>query len=127
MENQFFKQKLRESVKEYLNIDNEINTLQAAIKERKNKKEELTKFILEAMKDNEIQQMNINNEKLVYSVSQYKAPLNKNYLNNVLTNYFNNNDKALDVINHILTNRGKVEKVKLKRLSEKKKKVNLGD
>ena len=127
MENQFFKQKLRESVKEYLNIDNEINTLQAAIKERKNKKEELTKFILEAMKDNEIQQMNINNEKLVYSVSQYKAPLNKNYLNNVLTNYFNNNDKALDVMNHILSNRGKVEKVKLKRLSEKKKKVNLGD
>lgn len=127
MENQFFKQKLRESVKEYLNIDNEINTLQSAIKERKNKKEELTKFILEAMKDNEIQQMNINNEKLVYSVSQYKAPLNKNYLNNVLTNYFNNNDKALDVMNHILTNRGKVEKVKLKRLSEKKKKVNLGD
>ena len=127
MENQFFKQKLRESVKEYLNIDNEINTLQAAIKERKNKKEELSKFILEAMKDNEIQQMNINNEKLVYSVSQYKAPLNKNYLNNVLTNYFNNNDKALDVMNHILTNRGKVEKVKLKRLSEKKKKVNLGD
>ena len=47
MENQFFKQKLRESVKEYLNIDNEINTLQAAIKERKNKKEELSKFILE--------------------------------------------------------------------------------
>jgi len=79
------------------------------------------------MKDNEIQQMNINNEKLVYSVSQYKAPLNKNYLNNVLTNYFNNNDKALDVMNHILSNRGKVEKVKLKRLSEKKKKVNLGD
>ena len=127
MENQFFKQKLRESVKEYLNIDNEINTLQAAVKERTNKKEELTKFILEEMKDNEIQQMNINNEKLVYSVSQYKAPLNKNYLNNVLTNYFNNNDKALDVMNHILTNRGKVEKVKLKRLSEKKKKVNLGD
>ena len=30
-------------------------------------------------------------------------------------------------MNHILTNRGKVEKVKLKRLSEKKKKVNLGD
>ena len=41
MDNQFFKQKLKESVKEYLNIDNEINTLQAAIKERKKKKEEL--------------------------------------------------------------------------------------
>ena len=127
MDNQFFKQKLKESVKEYLNIDNEINTLQAAIKERKKKKEELSAFILGAMKSNEIQQMNINNEKLVYSVSSSKAPLNKNYLNNVLTNYFNNHDKALDVINHILTNRQKVEKVKLKRVAEKKKKINLSE
>ncbi len=125
MDNQFFKQKLKDNVKEYLNIDNEIATLQAAIKERKKKKDELSGFILGAMKNNEIQQMNINNEKLVYSVSQTKAPLSKTYLNNVLTDYFNNNDKALDVINHILSNRAKVEKVKLKRLSEKKKKINL--
>tara|TARA_B100000963_G_C22522558_1_gene623729 strand:+ start:304 stop:687 length:384 start_codon:yes stop_codon:yes gene_type:complete len=125
MDNQFFKQKLKDNVKEYLNIDNEIATLQAAIKERKKKKDELSGFILGAMKNNEIQQMNINNEKLVYSVSQTKAPLSKTYLNNVLTDYFNNNDKALDVINHILSNRTKVEKVKLKRLSEKKKKINL--
>ena len=125
MDNQFFKQKLKDSVKEYLNIDNEIATLQSAIKERKKKKDELSGFILGAMKNNEIQQMNINNEKLVYSVSQTKAPLSKTYLNNVLTDYFNNNDKALDVINHILSNRTKVEKVKLKRLSEKKKKINL--
>ena len=125
MDNKFFKQKLKDNVKEYLNIDNEIATLQSAIKERKKKKDELSGFILGAMKNNEIQQMNINNEKLVYSVSQTKAPLSKTYLNNVLTDYFNNNDKALDVINHILTNRTKVEKVKLKRLSEKKKKINL--
>ena len=38
MDNQFFKQKLKDSVKEYLNIDNEIATLQSAIKERKKKK-----------------------------------------------------------------------------------------
>lgn len=125
MDNQFFKQKLKDSVKEYLNIDNEIATLQSAIKERKKKKDELSVFILGAMKNNEIQQMNINNEKLVYSVTQTKSPLSKTYLNNVLTDYFNNNDKALDVINHILTNRTKVEKVKLKRLLEKKKKINL--
>lgn len=125
MENQFFKQKLKESVNEYLKIDNEINTLQAAIKERKTKKTELSGFILGAMKNNEIQQMNINNEKLVYSVTQSKKPLNKEYLNNVLTDYFRNNDKALDVINHILTNRTKVEKVKLKRVAERKKKINL--
>ena len=69
-----------------MNIDNEINTLQAAIKEKKKKKEELSAFILGAMKSNEIQQMNINNEKLVYSVSSCKAPLNKNYLKPIETN-----------------------------------------
>ena len=125
MENQSFKTQLKNIVKEFLDIDNEIATLQKALKERKDKKEKLSKMILGTMKNKDIQQMNVNNEKLVYSVTQYKTPLTKPYLNNVLTNYFNNNEKALDVINHILTNRTKVEKVKLKRVAEKKKKLNL--
>ena len=63
------------------------------------------------MKENEIDQMNMNNNKLVYTVSQCKTPLNKNYLNGVLTDYFKNNDKAKEVIEHILNNREKVEKI----------------
>ena len=127
MENQSFKSQLKNVVKEYLDIDNEISTLQKAIKERKEKKEKLSKVILGTMRTQDIQQMNINNEKLVYQVTQYKTPLTKPYLNNVLNDYFHNEDKAQNVLSHILENRGRVEKVKLKRVGDKKKKMNIDE
>ena len=127
MENQSFKSQLKQIVKEYLDIDNEIATLQKAIRERKDKKEKLSKMILGTMKNKDIQQMNVNNEKLVYSVTQYKTPLTKPYLNNVLNDYFHNEDKAQNVLSHILENRGRVEKVKLKRVGDKKKKMNIDE
>ena len=58
MENQSFKQQLKLIVNEYLAIDNEIATLQKALKERKSKKENLSKMILGTMKNKDIQQMN---------------------------------------------------------------------
>lgn len=121
MENQSFKSQLKQIVKEYLDIDNEIATLQKALKERKDKKEKLSKLILGTMKNQDIQQMNINNEKLVYQVTQYKTPLTKPYLNTVLSDFFKSEDKAQNVVEHILGNRTRVEKIKLKRVGEKKK------
>ena len=126
MNNQFFsKEQLKKAVNEYLDLDNQISTLQKAIKERKDKKQKLSQLILSVMKENDIDQMNMNNNKLVYTVSQCKTPLNKNYLNTVLSDYFKNNEKAIDVINHILNNRKKVEKVRLKRVVDKSKNVLL--
>jgi len=126
MNNQFFsKEQLKKAVNEYLDLDNQISTLQKAIKERKDKKQKLSQLILSVMKENDIDQMNMNNNKLVYTVSQCKTPLNKNYLNTVLSDYFKNNEKAIDVINHILNNRKKVEKVRLKRDVDKSKNVLL--
>ena len=125
MDNQSFKNQLKQVVKEYLDIDNEITTLQKALKERKQKKEKLSKLILGTMKTEDIQQMNINNEKLVYQVTQYKTPLTKPYLNTVLKDFFNSEHKAQNVVDHILENRTRVEKVKLKRVGEKKKNLTI--
>ena len=127
MENQSFKTQLKQVIKEYLDIDNEISTLQKALKERKSKKEKLSKLILGTMKTQDIQQMNINNEKLVYQVTQYKTPLTKPYLNTVLKDFFKSEEKADTVIEHILGNRTRVEKVKLKRVGEKKKNLTISE
>ena len=127
MENQSFKTQLKQIVKEYMEIDNEISTLQKALKERKEKKEKLSKLILGTMKNQDIQQMNINNEKLIYQVTQYKTPLTKPYLNNVLSEFFKSEDNAQTVVEHILGNRSRVEKVKLKRVGEKKKNLNIDE
>ena len=122
-----FKMKLKAAVKDYLDLDNQIITLQKAIRERKKKKDELSKVILGAMKNNEIQQMNLKQDKLVYCVSQHKKPMNKEYLNHVLNNYFNNEEKASDVLTHIFENRQRTEKVRLKRVVDKKKGLQLND
>ena len=127
MDGQEFKQKLKAAVKEYLELDNQIITLQKAIRERKKRKEQLSNTILGAMKNNEIHQMNLNQDKLMYCVSQYKKPMNKEYLNSVLNNYFQNEEKASDVLTHIFENRQRVEKVRLKRVIDKKKGIELND
>ena len=127
MDHQEFKMKLKAAVKEYLDLDNQIVTLQKAIRERKKRKEDLSKIILGAMKNNEIQQMNLKEDKLVYCVSQHKKPMNKEYLNHVLNTYFNNEEKATDVLSHIIDNRQRVEKVRLKRVVDKKKGIELND
>lgn len=126
MENEF-KKKLKLAVSEYLELDNQIVTLTKAIRERKKKKEQLSKVILNAMKNNEIQEMNLKQDKLVYCVSQHKTPMNKEYLNNVLQNYFNNEKKAEDVLTHIIDNRSRIEKVRLKRVMDKKNAMELND
>jgi|TARA_B110000285_G_scaffold221505_1_gene274557 hypothetical protein len=125
MENQSFKIQLKQIVKEFLDVDNEIATLQKALRERKQKKEKLSKLILGTMKTQDIQQMNINNEKLVYQVTKYNSPLTKPYLNTVLKDFFNSQEKANSVVEHILGNRSRVEKVKLKRMGEKKKNLTI--
>ena len=79
------------------------------------------------MKNNEIQEMNLKQDKLVYCVSQHKTPMNKEYLNNVLQNYFNNEKKAEDVLTHIIENRSRIEKVRLKRVVDKKNAMELND
>ena len=127
MEAQEFKLKLKAAVKEYLDLDNQIITLQKAIRERKKRKEDLSKIILGTMKNNEIQQMNLKEDKLVYCVSQHKKPMNKEYLNHVLNTYFKNEEKASDVLTHIFDNRQRVEKVRLKRVVDKKKGIELND
>ena len=103
-----FKKKLKDAVRDYLELDNQIITLQKAIRERKKKKELLSNIILGTMRNNEIEEMNLKGDRLVYSVSQHQCPVNKDYLNNVLYNYFNNEQKATDVLTHIYENRKRI-------------------
>ena len=121
MENNF-KNQLRDNVKTFIELDNQIATLQQAIKERKKKKDELTNFILSSMKDNEIEQMNLNNDKLIYNTSQTIEPINKKFLYGKLYEYFNDSDKAEKLVEFIINGRKKTEKIKLTTISEKKKK-----
>lgn len=118
---QFFKDKLKTDVKEYLEIDDQIKALNKALKERRDKKKILSENILENMKKFEIDFMNTKNGKLTYSESKRKEPLNKKNLITGLNNYFNNEEESKRVSKVVLESRKDVVKVTLRRTINKKK------
>ena len=118
---QFCKEKLQESVKEYLNIDDQITALNKAVRERRANKKKLSEGILGLMKQFEINNMNTSNGKLIYSVTKTKEPLTRKSLLRTLNVYFNdNNDKANELSKFVMENRKQIEKVQLKRKIFKK-------
>ena len=118
---QFFKNKLKNEVKEYLELDDQIKAINKALKERRDKKKKLSESILENMKKFQIDFMNTKNGKLTYATSKRKEPLNKKNPITGLNNYFNNEDESKKVSKIVLDSRSDVTKVTLRRTITKKK------
>ena len=83
------KDQLVKHVKVWIQMDNEIKEFQKEIKERKDKKKEITEKLLDVMKDNEIDCFDINGGQLIYSKTKVKAPLNKDNLLAALLSFYN--------------------------------------
>ena len=110
----------KKKVKNWLNIDDDIITLQNAIKERKKQKDRLTPEILDFMDRFEINDLNTNDGKLKFTKSLYTKPLNKKFLISRLGDFFKDFSKGEKVAGFILDNRDKEEKIKLRRVKDKK-------
>jgi len=110
----------KNNVKEWLLLDDDIITLQNAIKDRKVKKNELTPKILEYMEKYEINDLNTNNGKIKFTKSFQTKPLNKQFLISRLGDFFKDFSKGEKAASFILDNRDKEEKFKLRRVLNKK-------
>lgn len=100
------KEELVENIKLWLSYDVEIKKLQKIMKEKRDKKKELTKNLIDVMKNHEIDCFDINDGKLLYTSNKVKSPLNKNNLMLALEKYFQNEQVNVeDVTNFILENR----------------------
>ncbi len=104
------KEQLVESIKEWLSIDEEMKILRKEIKERQERKKDLTQNLVEVMKSNEIDAFDINEGKLIYSKRKTKQPLSKKLLLSSLQTLFNDPGEAQKVAEHILESRE--EKIK---------------
>ena len=83
-------EQLLENVKAWLNLDNEIKTLQKEVKTRRNRKKELTENLMSVMKVNDIEQIDLTDGQLIYTKKKTKAPLSKKHLLESLSKYFKN-------------------------------------
>ena len=107
------------NVKEWLTLDDDIITLQKAIKERKKKKDELTPKVLDFMNRFKINDLNTQEGKIKFTKSLYTKPLNKQFLISKLGDFFKDFNRGEKAATYILENRDKEEKFKLKRVAIK--------
>jgi hypothetical protein len=111
------KEELVENIKKWVSYDYEIKNLQKSMKEIREKKKELTKSLIDVMKNHEIDCFDINDGKLLYTKNKVKTPLNKNNLMIALEKYFEDESVNVeDVTNFILDNR----EIKIKENLKKK-------
>ena len=97
---------LRDSVKNWLQIDNEIKQLQKEIKKRRNMKKQITDQLINTMKSNDIDVMNIPDGRLVKTTNRVKAPLSKKHLIKSLLIYFKEDqDMVKNLSSHIMDTR----------------------
>jgi len=90
------KEQLVQHIKQWVQLDNEIRTLQSELKTRKQNKDVLSKQLIEVMKENEIDTFDINNGTIEYKQKTTKKPLSKKVLINVLNQYFEGDTKKTE-------------------------------
>ena len=113
-------EQLLDSVKSWINIDNEIRQLQSAIKERRKQKKELTENLVNTMKQNDIDVFNIPDGELIYTKTRSKTPLSKKHLLLSLSEYFKDNKEMVDQLGKFILDSRKIkEKENIKRKIKK--------
>tara|TARA_B100002019_G_scaffold168952_1_gene146065 strand:- start:2864 stop:3217 length:354 start_codon:yes stop_codon:yes gene_type:complete len=113
-------QELLENVKTWLDIDNQIRTLQKEIRDRRKLKKEVTESLVGIMKTQDIDALNVPDGQLIYNKTKTKAPLSKKHLLISLSQYFKNDQRLVEELSkYIMESRQEKEKENIKRKIKK--------
>ena len=111
---------LLNNVKTWLDIDNQIRTLQKEIRDRRKLKKELTNNLVGIMKTQDIDALNVPDGQPIYTKTKTKAPLSKKHLLLSLSTYFKNDQRMVDELSkYIMESRQEKEKENIKRKIKK--------
>lgn len=110
------KDQLIDAVKAWVQLDNELRDLAKLAKEKREKKKNISTELMDVMKNNEIECLDLNDGQICYKKTKSKKPLNKNSLLSILQKYFQNDDsRSKDIAQFILQNREVVDKESITR------------
>jgi hypothetical protein len=113
---------LVDKIKEWLQLDEEMNTIMNSLKEKRKEKKALTDLLMDTMKHKEIEVVNLNDGTIELKTNKVKTPLNKKHLVSCLTEYFGDTDeigRVGEIVKHILNNRDEKVKEVIKRTVKK--------
>jgi prolyl oligopeptidase PreP (S9A serine peptidase family) len=112
------KDELVTSIKDWLKMENDITKLKAELKEKNNKKKQITQTLVTVMKHNHIDCFDINDGALIYKKKKTKKTISGKFLLQQLEEYYKDNPElAKDITKHVLDNRIEVikEDINIKR------------
>jgi hypothetical protein len=110
------KAELVQLIKDWITTDNEIRELNKQAKQRKDKLKKVSENLINTMKENEIDEFNVKDGKIMYSKTSVKKPITKKNLMSILSKYYKGDiSQAVEVNNFILENREEVVKETIKR------------
>lgn len=109
------KDQLVDAVKSWVGLDNELRELAKIAREKREKKKALSQQLMEVMKTNELEILDINDGQICYKKGKSKKPLNKENLLKILQKYFNDNSDTMnsrsgDITQFIFENRDTVDR-----------------
>jgi hypothetical protein len=110
------KAELIQLIKDWITTDNEIRELNKQAKQRKDKLKKVSQNLINTMKENEIDEFNVKDGKIMYSKTSVKKPITKKNLLTILSKYYKGDiSQAFEMNNFILDNREEVVKESIKR------------
>jgi len=108
------------NIKEWIKMDNEITKLKTEVKDKTNKKKELTESLVSIMKNNSIDCFDINGGALVYKKRKTKKTISGKFLLAQLEEYYKEQPEiAKEITKKVLDNRVEVIKEEIKRKIDK--------
>ena len=103
------KDKLIKSIQDWVRLDNEIRKLKQEEKKRRDEQKQISVNLMTIMRENEIDEFDINNGKLIYSKKNVKKPITKKVLLGILSKYYKGDiNKATEINIYIIDNREEV-------------------
>jgi hypothetical protein len=108
------------NIKEWIRVDNELTKMKIEVKERTNKKKELTESLVNIMKGNSIDCFDINGGALIYKQKKSKKTISGKFLLAQLEEYYKDKPElAKEITQKVLDNRIEIVKEEIKRKIDK--------
>jgi len=99
------KEELIQTIKQWTTLHSEIKILQQEVKQRKQELKSLSNSLVEVMKQHELDGIDVNDGKIVYSQTKTKSAISKKYLLKTLAMYFQSTEEAEKVSQFLLESR----------------------
>ena len=111
------KQLLKDTIKEWIKLDNELKEIAKFTKDKRTRKKEVNETLMNLMRSKNIHGFDTSKEgSIMYVQNKVKVPLNKKHLLQALATVFDNNEeKAEQVSNYILESREEKTREAIKR------------